>query len=95
VYDRHAALVLPCVWCVSVSQEKFEGAVEEYKTAQDMLARVEGGHTGHKRRWAGRSSRRCGRRTLVRAVLAICRQPPGAVCFLDALHGRLKSGPTP
>lgn len=45
--------------CVSVSQEKFEAAVEEYKTAQDMLARVEGGHTGHRRRWAERTSRRC------------------------------------
>jgi hypothetical protein len=45
--------------CVSVSQEKFEAAVEEYKTAQDMLARIEGGHTGHRRRWAERTSRRC------------------------------------
>jgi len=31
-------------------QEKFEAAVEEYKTAQDMLAKLEGGHNAHKRR---------------------------------------------
>jgi hypothetical protein len=31
-------------------QEKFEAAVEEYKTAQEMLASLEGGHNAHRRR---------------------------------------------
>jgi hypothetical protein len=42
-----------CGACCCALQEKFEAAVEEYKTAQEMLARVEGGHNAHRRRWVG------------------------------------------
>lgn len=55
----HCSSVALCLLCHSVPQEKFEAAVEEYKTAQDKLARVEGGHTGHRRRWAAGHSPRC------------------------------------
>lgn len=40
----------PSIPSPSTLQEKFEAAVEEYKTALEMLGRLEGGHDAHRRR---------------------------------------------